>query len=281
MLPSAGFQIGTVLSASAEARCRPPGRKARAFTGCLCPLNVRSNLPVPASQIRTVLSSPTEARYFRFGLRPGSSYGSPRGKRRARLLAVPWGHPDISVNTPPLDFGIARRDWGTSRGMRTYTPDLDPVALDRLRDDAALFAADFPGPRPLGRRLLARLAPRRRAPERRTAGRSGHAAGGPDEERPRIGLAAIPQPEPLESRHTGLTRPAIRRALRPRVAPRPNCPHGPKPLRIPIPAERSSTRNPVGDQAPTRMPPVMSVATASMPCSAGGWMPLARPRTSR
>src|SRR5687767_13986073 len=32
--------------------------------------------------------------------------------------------------------------------MKTYTPDLDPAVLDRLRDYAALFAADFPQAKP-------------------------------------------------------------------------------------------------------------------------------------
>ena len=32
--------------------------------------------------------------------------------------------------------------------MKTYTPDLDPAALDRLRDYAALFTADFPQAKP-------------------------------------------------------------------------------------------------------------------------------------
>src|ERR1051326_6719595 len=32
--------------------------------------------------------------------------------------------------------------------MKTYTPELDPGALDRLRDYAALFAEDFPQARP-------------------------------------------------------------------------------------------------------------------------------------
>src|SRR5688572_5008732 len=32
--------------------------------------------------------------------------------------------------------------------MKTYTPDLDPVVLDRLRDYAALFADDFPQAKP-------------------------------------------------------------------------------------------------------------------------------------
>src|SRR5437764_3640017 len=32
--------------------------------------------------------------------------------------------------------------------MKTYTPDLDPAVLDRLRDFAALFADDFPQAKP-------------------------------------------------------------------------------------------------------------------------------------
>ena len=32
--------------------------------------------------------------------------------------------------------------------MKTSTPELDPVVLDRLRDDATLFAADFPQAKP-------------------------------------------------------------------------------------------------------------------------------------
>src|SRR5947209_8591292 len=32
--------------------------------------------------------------------------------------------------------------------MKTYTPDLDPIVLDRLRDYAALFAEDFPQAKP-------------------------------------------------------------------------------------------------------------------------------------
>ena len=32
--------------------------------------------------------------------------------------------------------------------MKTYTPDLDPAVLDRLRDYAALFATDFPQAKP-------------------------------------------------------------------------------------------------------------------------------------
>src|SRR3954454_16628724 len=32
--------------------------------------------------------------------------------------------------------------------MKTYTPDLDPGVLDRLRDYAGLFADDFPHARP-------------------------------------------------------------------------------------------------------------------------------------
>src|SRR3982750_1292534 len=32
--------------------------------------------------------------------------------------------------------------------MKTYTPELDPAALGRLRDYAALFAADFPQAKP-------------------------------------------------------------------------------------------------------------------------------------
>ena len=32
--------------------------------------------------------------------------------------------------------------------MKTYTPTLDAVALDRLRDSATLFAADFPQAKP-------------------------------------------------------------------------------------------------------------------------------------
>src|SRR5689334_24011779 len=32
--------------------------------------------------------------------------------------------------------------------MKTYTPELDPAALDRLRDYAALFADDFPQAKP-------------------------------------------------------------------------------------------------------------------------------------
>src|SRR5919108_4493580 len=32
--------------------------------------------------------------------------------------------------------------------MKTYTPDLDPAVLDRLRDYAALFADDFPQAKP-------------------------------------------------------------------------------------------------------------------------------------
>ena len=32
--------------------------------------------------------------------------------------------------------------------MKTYTPDLDPAALGRLRDYAALFADDFPQAKP-------------------------------------------------------------------------------------------------------------------------------------
>src|SRR3954470_24530525 len=32
--------------------------------------------------------------------------------------------------------------------MKTYTPELDPAVLDRLRDYAALFADDFPQAKP-------------------------------------------------------------------------------------------------------------------------------------
>ena len=32
--------------------------------------------------------------------------------------------------------------------MKTYTPELDPAVLDRLRDYAALFAEDFPQAKP-------------------------------------------------------------------------------------------------------------------------------------
>src|SRR3954468_7242840 len=32
--------------------------------------------------------------------------------------------------------------------MKTYTPELDPATLDRLRDYAALFADDFPQAKP-------------------------------------------------------------------------------------------------------------------------------------
>src|SRR5438105_10185353 len=32
--------------------------------------------------------------------------------------------------------------------MKTYTPELDPVVLDRLRDYAAAFAEDFPQAKP-------------------------------------------------------------------------------------------------------------------------------------
>src|SRR5436190_8121956 len=32
--------------------------------------------------------------------------------------------------------------------MKTYTPELDPAVLDRLRDSAALFADDFPPAKP-------------------------------------------------------------------------------------------------------------------------------------
>src|SRR4051795_13100289 len=32
--------------------------------------------------------------------------------------------------------------------MKTYTPDLDPAVLERLRDYAALFAEDFPQSKP-------------------------------------------------------------------------------------------------------------------------------------
>src|SRR3954452_22578457 len=32
--------------------------------------------------------------------------------------------------------------------MKTYTPDLDPAVLERLRDYAALFAEDFPQAKP-------------------------------------------------------------------------------------------------------------------------------------
>src|SRR5262249_41191277 len=58
------------------------------------------------------------------------------------------GRHEDEVNTTPLDARDVEAVTGIQACMKTYTPDLDPAVLGRLRDYAALFAEDFPQAKP-------------------------------------------------------------------------------------------------------------------------------------
>ena len=83
---------------------------------------------------------------------------------------------------------------------KTYTPELTPEVLNRLRDYAELFQRPLPlqGPACLERCLSPRPAPGRRSQEHRTHGRPRpHARRTARHQGPRTSAATIRQPEPL------------------------------------------------------------------------------------
>src|SRR5262249_47064209 len=95
--------------------------------------------------------------------------------------------------------------------MKTYTPDLDPAVLDRLRDYATLFADDFPQAKPArwaGVYLQGLLLDGERKSIEPLARRVSLPPG-PTQQGPGAGPAAVRQPEP------------VGRAARPAPLPRP------------------------------------------------------------
>ena len=82
--------------------------------------------------------------------------------------------------------------------MKTFTPDLDPAVLERLREYATRFAPDFPQSKPaLGRCVPPGVAPRRRAQEHRAHLPPRHPAARPDHQGSRAGAPTVRQPEPV------------------------------------------------------------------------------------